>query len=209
MSTVIKREIPMILTFIVGVLTVTNYYISEPTFNSAMSWTTNAILTIATFAVIIGVGSLTITHGSRTMKGEKDWINSLSLLAIMWLIIIIGFTYGPTNDVYQWFYNNVLLPLDATILSLIGFFVVTASYRSFVARSDEAALLLVAAILTIIGQAPIGGTIWPGFVTITDWLMNIPTTAGMRGFVIGVAIGTVSLGVRVLLGLERTYLGGD
>jgi ABC-type enterobactin transport system permease subunit len=78
----------------------------------------------------------------------------------------------------------------------------------FKARSKEAALLLISAVLVMWGRAPISAVISEGFAAIADWMMAVPNTAGMRGIVIGIGIGVISIGIRTLLGIERGHLGG-
>ena len=48
-----------------------------------------------------------------------------------------------------------------------------------------------------------------GFHTIMNWIMNVPTTAAMRGITMGAAMGVIVMGLKVILGIERSYLGGD
>jgi hypothetical protein len=75
------------------------------------------------------------------------------------------------------------------------------------ARSIESALLLITGVIVMLRNAPIGNVIWTGFPVIGSWLLDVPSVAGNRAVFIGVGIGTVLLGLRVLLGYERSYLG--
>ena len=99
--------------------------------------------------------------------------------------------------------------------ALLAFFVASASYRAFRARNLEATLLLLAAFLVMLGRVPIGDllTTWlPDGYRLADWanwIMQMPNTAGQRAIMIGIALGMVSTSLRIILGLERAYLGGD
>ena len=110
--------------------------------------------------------------------------------------------------------------LAAAMFSLLAFFVASAAYRAFRARNKEATLLLVAAVIVMIGRVPVGsylyhlipwvGSRYPNFLNdITSWIMNYPNTAGQRGIMIGAALGAVSMALRMLLGIERSYLAAS
>jgi hypothetical protein len=114
------------------------------------------------------------------------------------------FTADPT---YTYWFSNLYVPLDATIFSMLAFYIASAAYRAFRVRTAEATVLLVSAVLVMMGRAPIGPAVWKEFTPITSWIMAVPNTAGMRGIIIGVALGVLSMGIRVLLGRERGYLG--
>jgi hypothetical protein len=104
-----------------------------------------------------------------------------------------------------WVFDNVQFPLQAATFSLLAFFVATAAYRGLRLRSWESVAFVVTAIVVLIGQVPVGRYVSDYFPQIKDWVLNVPSTAGMRGIIIGVALGTIATGVRVLIGFDRPY----
>jgi len=70
-------------------------------------------------------------------------------------------------------------------------------------------LLLISASLVMIGKVTLGEFISPALPRIAEWIMSVPNTAGMRAVEMGSAIGGVVLALRILLGLERNFLGSD
>ncbi len=92
------------------------------------------------------------------------------------------------------------------MFSLLAFFIASAAYRAFRARTLEATLLLVTAAIVMLGRVPVGAEIWSKLPVMQDWVMAIPQMAAKRGIFIGVAMGTIAMSLRVILGLERTYL---
>ena len=113
--------------------------------------------------------------------------------------------YNPFFFIYKYVYA----PMAGTMFSLLAFFVASAAFRAFKARTKEATLLLTAAFLVMLGRVSIGQAIWPTFSDIAGWIMNVPQTAGQRAIQIGAALGLVSSSLRILLGLEQSYLGQD
>jgi hypothetical protein len=98
------------------------------------------------------------------------------------------------------------------MFSLLAFFVASASYRAFRAHSFEATLLLVTAFIVMLGRVPISQqipVIGKEIASITDWIMTTPNMAGQRAVMIGAALGVVSASLRVMVGIEKSYLGGE
>ncbi len=211
MSQTIRRNLPLAITFIAGLLAIGDYYLKVPDFNSFVSNWMNFVNVAASFAVIIGYVTLTRIHARKLMQRKEGWYNSLALIIAMYGLLIWGvFLSGGkfTADVgYTYWFNNLYVPLDSTIFSMLAFYIASSAYRAFRMRSAEATVLLLSAVVVMFGRAPLGPAISPGIAPITSWIMAVPNTAGMRGILIGVSLGVLSMGVRVLLGRERGYLG--
>ena len=117
----------------------------------------------------------------------------------------------PFMFLYDYIYN----PLMSMMFALLAFFVGSASYRAFRARNKEATILLVAAVLVMLGQVPLGDYLtgwlpnWLHMSSIAEWIMEVLNKAGQRAIMIGIALGIVSTSLRLILGIERSYLGGD
>ncbi|HUQ06234.1 MAG TPA: hypothetical protein VM261_27205 [Kofleriaceae bacterium] len=118
-------------------------------------------------------------------------------------------TWGRDGRVFVWIYDHVFDPCNSTMFALLAFFVASAAFRAFRARNAEAALLLGAAILVMLGRAPLGRSISDVFPDFGQWLIDIPNNAGRRAIMMGAAIGAIATGLRVIVGLERSHLGSD
>ena len=211
MSFIKGREIPITITFVVGILMIISYYFGAtiPTIKTMSTIVQKWAVIVAAFALILGLINITRIHVNHLIKRTKgQWPYSILLLSVMYIMLILGLIGGTKNPGYNWLYTYIFLPVDATMYSSLAFFIASAAYRAFRARNIEAVILLVSGTIVMLMNAPIGNIIWGGFPIIGKWIMKIPTVAAQRAFLICVAIGTISLGIRILMGLERGYLGG-
>ncbi len=219
MSLVVKRYIPLAITFIMGILMViATYFLEAGTpAREATTLLTGAVDVIVATAGMIGLIVLLRHHGVNITRRGKYWKYSTITIIGVILYLIVGF-YGVAtqgrylmlaSEWFTWVYNTIYTSMDATIFSLLAFFIASAAYRAFRLRSLEASILLLVGALMLIGRAPIGGVTWEGFPNIATWLLNVPNAAGNRAITIGIAIGAILLAIRQLMGVERGYLGPE
>ena len=119
----------------------------------------------------------------------------------------MGVAYGSPSSAYQYLYGMIIPQVTTAMWGVTGVFTVSAAVRAMRAKSYEAAILLIATILVVFGNMPIGDVIWSGFGPLKSWIFNYFSNAGNRGFVIGSAIGAAVLALRTIIGKERGWLG--
>ena len=195
------------------------YYVRVPgvgNLQSAADQLFTYLTSILTAGFAIGIINLTRAHANNVKNRRPIWKYSLILLASMYFMAVASMIASPFSldpqstvipkgvyavffPIWQFLYYNILVSINATLFSLLAFFIASAAYRAFKARSLETSILLAAGLLVIIGQAPISNLIWPGFGAIRDWIMAFPNTAGQRGILIGAALGILAFSVRRLI----------
>ena len=111
----------------------------------------------------------------------------------------------PGSAALGWLFRYVYQPLEATLGALLAFFAVSAAYRAFRVQSVEAGILLVSTLLALVVQLPVVGTLVPYLAELRVWLFAVPVTAGVRGILLGVALGTIVTSLRVLLAVDYPY----
>jgi hypothetical protein len=124
-----------------------------------------------------------------------------------------GFLTAGTGS--KWIYDSLYSPMQSTLFALLAFFVASAAFRAFRIRTVEAGLLAVAALIVMLGRVPLGDQM-TGFLpaplrlgAIQQWIMDWPQNAAKRAILIGAALGVMATGLRVILGIERSYLSGE
>jgi len=228
-----RRSLPLVLCFIVGVAMLAQYFVPrlDILYENALIWGR----IISAFALLLGMLSLWQVHRYKIKRRAENWQYSVITLAALVFMIAAGIlTKGKyliaaegakglsyyLSKIFDFdaIFMNIQIPIQATMFSLLAFYIASAAFRAFKARTFEATLLLVAAAIVMLGRVPIGAyipNIPLGFLhldinvqTLTAWILEIPNTAAKRGVMIGVGLGATSTCLKIVLGIERTYLGG-
>ena len=205
-----RREIPIAICFLAGISFLLEYFIPHKQvlsiFETIRQW---AIIVIA-FAYVLGIANIVRVNYHVIQRKERDWPYKIILVVSLFFMLAVGVFGGiEEGTIFGWVYYHAQYPLQATMFSLLAFFIASAAFRAFRIRTFEAALLAVTAVLVMIGRVPVGEELWEHFPNFTEWIMNVPQLAGKRAIMIGAALGAISTALKVLTGLERTYLGGE
>jgi hypothetical protein len=223
----VKRNVPLFITFFVGSLLIFSVFI--PPMEKLGENFTLFFDIIAVFAFFLGGGNLMRVHITKLSRRKEDWGYSIVTLVGFAVMLAAGlFKIGNPGDIaaspttegslFQIIYVHVFVPLGSTMYALLAFFVASASYRAFRAKNREATILLVAAFIILLGRTPFGMMItgWmPDSLSVLQipnlaiWIMTSPNLAGQRAIIIGIGLGVVAMSLRLILGIERTYLGED
>lgn len=203
-----KKTIPLIIVFSLGIFMLVAFFIPLKWFQDTSQTFQTWYLGVIAFFVFVGILNLVRINIIRIRNKRQDWQYSIILLVFLATMMAAGFIQGPDGLVFNYLFINFQIPLSATMFSLLAFFVASAAFRAFRAKNPEATLLLIAAVLVMIGRVPIGYWLWHGFPDLVEWLMQVPNTAAKRGIIFGIDLGLISMALRVILGIERSYMGG-
>jgi len=216
-----KKTVPLIITFLTGLYMIVAYFVPHPVVADSAQQMQGWEIIIVAFTLVLGIGNLITVHGEKIQQRREGWFYSVVLLACLVGMMGIGLCCGIRQQdrfpAYYWLYINVMAPLEAAMFSLLAFFIASAAYRAFRARNKEASLLLISATIIMIGRVPLGSWLWVrlpwlgahfphALDRVTQWIMDVPNAAGQRGIKIGAALGAVSMALRMMLGIERSYL---
>jgi hypothetical protein len=159
---------------------------------------------VTTFALFLGFANVVSVHWSRIRTQKSGAIYSVVLLVSLFGTLALGLG-GPLSATSQFVFNYILQPLEATFFALLALFIATAAFRAFRVRDWESSFFVLFALIVLLGQVPVSIYLWPEFPVIKDWILSVPTMAGVRGILLGVALGVIATGLRVLTGADRPY----
>jgi hypothetical protein len=205
----LKRTVPLFIAFFFGAGLILQYFVPHPVSQKALGMTQKWATIVVFVSLLLGIGSLFQSHWRKIRAQSSGWGYSAVTLAVLFITIAAGF--HPAGDKpggpLLWAYNNSYAPMSSTMFSLLGFFIASAAFRAFRARSLEATLLLCTAVIVMLGQVPLGAYI-PGVSSVSVWILGVPLTAAKRALTFGVALGSIATALRIIFGIERSYLGG-
>jgi len=231
-----KRIVPIVIASIVGFVLILAKFI--PPIQSWEENVVLWFDILAVFAFVLGGGNLILNHLKKISDQEAGWgFSVITLVAFLGTLIVGLLKIGvPPNEKYLeyawsgdyqaegsafwWVFSYVYVPLASTMFATLAFYISSAAFRAFRANNIEASLLLVTALLVLVAQTS-SGPMLTDFIpadsvnaifkveNIKGMLVNLFNTLGTRAIMIGIALGVVSTSLKVLLGVDQSYLGGD
>lgn len=225
----LKRQLPILITGLIAVFMIIGYFVPHPTVKSVYSDFQNYYLIIATFTMILGILNLLQFSLIRITRGkpEEKYYKMVTVIGLL-SMILAGAIWGRSpNTPFDWMFQYLYQPISQTVFSLLAFYIASASFRAFRAKSSMATILLITAFIVMLGRIPVGEFLTGNslinadessniFVRtffhipkLTDWIMDVINAAGQRAIMIGAALGVVATSVKIILGIERSYLGGE
>ena len=202
------RNGPVVITFLVATALVAMFFIPHHKVQEAQSTLLNWANVVYAFALILGCMTLWMMHQRKVMARAEGWQYSAVTLGALLFVTAAGTVQGvEEGTLVNRYYNMVNSPLASTMFALLAFFIASAAFRAFRARNAEATLLLGTAIVMMIGRVSVGEFLWSGFPPVTEWLLDVPNLAAKRAIALGIGLGAVSTALKIILGIDRTYLG--
>jgi len=177
------------------------------------SFILNVAVILAGFAILVGIINLLIVHTGKVRQMQTGAIYSTILVVTLLITFLLGllahYNLPFIRSLYNGAFLSIQLPIETSLMALL---VVTLTYASIRLLRRQlnlfSIIFLITAFLILVGTAP-----WPflGDVpilsTLRAWIAQIPAGAGARGILLGVGLGTLTTGLRILFGSDRPYGG--
>lgn len=203
-----KYVLPAAIVIGVGLITLMSFFLDSPMLSVARLALTDWVVILAGLALLVGVLHLLLVHLRKIQAQTRGWPYSLVVVASTIFVLALGLLEGPQaafqpTSLTQVIFHGVLVAAQASLAGLIVFFLVYAATRMLSKQRELLSIVfLVVVLIVLLGWlplAPVQSSPLPG---LRNWLLQVPTTAGARGILLGVALGSVMVGLRVLVGAE-------
>jgi len=207
----LKKILPTsnaIIAVISGLLVLLGYFFPG-VFGNIQSVLIGWAIILAAFALLLGIFNLAMVHWKKAGVDGPNRIYSIVLLISLIITIILVSISGPTGSLSLWIFNTFQMPVEISLLAVLAVVLVFAAARLLTRRPKwYTVLFLITVLIVLSGSVPLFflGEVAP-LVALRGWLTQVPAVAGARGLLLGVALGTVATGLRILMGVDRPYGG--
>lgn len=207
MERLTQRILPASIAIAAGILVLAGYLLPVPFLTAIRDELVRWTVILAAFAWILGFFNLLRVHLGQMRRKGGLYSFVLILSALLTLVLTLLASLNTSlRFVGDWWFQYVLSPLQATVFGLIAIALATAAFHLIRNRREIGALIfLISALIVLIGTIPLPAPVGTWLTPLREWWMSVLATAGIRGFLIGVGLGTLLVGVRVLVGVDRPY----
>jgi len=202
-----RRIVIAAVAVIAGLLVCLSMLLPSPWLGRVSDMLLEGTLILAAFALLLGLLNILRTHTRAVFQGPRRGQSILLIVALL-LTLAIGLLF-PQSAANAWVFDHVYLPIQASLGALLAFVALQAAYRAFRLRTVDAAILLVSSLIMLFLQIPATAALWPRLGSVRDWMLAVPVAAGVRGLLLGIALGTMATALRILLAVDRPYTGEE
>jgi len=195
---------------LIGFIVLLGYFVEVPAVETLGQLLMRWAVLLAAVALLLGLWNLLLVHGRKLSMLEEGWPFSAVLALMLVVTFALSAFFGPDNQTAMYIFEHVQVPVEASLMALLAVSLVVAGFRVVARRGDVFSLLFVGTALIVLlgsGPWPLGGESFAQEAVqwIRNELVQVWAVGGARAILIGVTLGAITTGLRVLLGADRPY----
>jgi hypothetical protein len=201
---VYRRDIPLVITFVVAVIAILDYFVKNTIINTASATLLVWTVPIQGFAMFLGVIGILQYQARLIMRRGSGLPYSLLLIVVFVTFVVVGQAYGGTSTLYVNLYTATGTALNNALTGMLAFHFITGMYVGFRGHSKTGFWLMLGGVIGLISIPPYKGVLgtWP----VENWMNSFVVTSVNRVVVMTAAAGALVLAFRTILGWEKGYL---
>ncbi len=207
-----KKQIPILIVFITGLIMVMQFFVPHAYSEILFEYANDFVIVIGILALPLGIFSLMRGTVNKARKDPRERFYAIVTIAGFLIMVAAGVQrtqFTTPGTLLQNMFNYVMIPCQATIFSMLAFYIASAAYRAFRVRTWLATVLLVTAFIVMLRIVPLPEPLSSWNSAAVQWILAVPNMASKRAIIIGVGLGAISYSMKIILGIERGYMGGD
>jgi hypothetical protein len=190
----------------IGVIILLGYFLTIPLIQTVRLYLIEWAIILGGIAALVGILNMIRVHWRKVKS--KNFFSIIVILAFL-VTLVAGILLTPTNPQFQNVVTYIQVPIEATLMGLLTFSLIFATIRLFkVKKGLMGVIFLISALLFLLISSSflLSMIKIPGVEMILSAIQTLPM-AGARGILLGVALGGIVAGIRVLIGVDRPYRG--
>jgi hypothetical protein len=200
------RVFTAVIAIAAGILILGGYFF--PALEGMQTLLLNWAIILTGVAALAGIFNLISVHADKVRRGEKGGIYSALLVVSLVVTFFLGIILRPEHSAMKSLMNGVIIPSEAALMGILTISLLYAAIRLLRRRVDVMSVVfLLTAVLLLFGSATLPFGDIPLFGTLSRWVTQVWALGGVRGILIGVALGALTTGLRILFGADRPYGG--
>jgi len=207
-----KKQIPLLIVLITGLIMVLQYFVPHAASEFLFTYANDFVIVIGILALPLGIFSLMRGTVKKAAKDPKERLYALATIIGFTVMVLAGLQrsqFTTPGTLLQNLFNYIMIPCQATIFSMLAFYIASAAYRAFRVRTLLASVLLVTAFIVMLRIIPLPEPLSSWNSSLVQWILAVPNMAAKRAIIIGVGLGAISYSMKIILGIERGYMGGE
>ncbi len=204
-----RWQIPLLIVLIGGVFMAVQYFVplefSERIYEYCVDW----VIIVGVFAMGLGLWSLfRVSVGKIQTKAQGWGYNFITLGGLFGMILLGLFSGIEEGKQFMNLFWYIYTPIQSSMFALLAFYVASAAYRAFRARTLVSTILLLTAVVIMLRLIPLGPVSGLN-QTVASWILTVPNMAAKRAIAMGIGLGGIATALKVVLGIERSYMGKE
>jgi hypothetical protein len=210
----LKAPVSAAIAIGVGIIVLAGYFI--PSLNNIRFVLLRTGLVLSAVALLVGIISLVNVHFKKLRAESENSGYSLILLIALIATLVVGIidivqtylTGKPNFQITNWVFTYIQLPIETSLLAVTAVSLTYAAASILKRRMDLFSIIFFfVVLLVLLGSFSIPPATIPFLQVIREWILRVPALGGARGLLLGIALGTITTGIRILMGTDRPYGG--
>lgn len=201
-----KKIVPLIVATVTALFVMAGIFFRE-SLGGWLSVVLNWAIVLSSVALLVMLARLLFTHIAYIARGRQGFIYSLVAVSAFLITLIAGFLFGVDNPSFLKWIAGIMRPLESALLGLVAIVLASLSLKFFYQRGWNALTIsfaVSALVFLFLGLGVLQAIDYPPLQHVIQAVEGLPMI-GARGLLIGVTLGAILMGMRVLIGAERPY----
>ncbi|MCJ7623590.1 MAG: hypothetical protein MUO76_08795 [Anaerolineaceae bacterium] len=209
MKVSMRAPVAAAIAIAVSLIILAGYFLPSPTLQNLRATFLGWGVTLVGVAALVGIANLIGVHWRKVRDPRNRDIYSIFLIAAFLATLLAGLWLTPSNPKFQRIVLSIQVPVETSLMAVLSISLAFGCIRLLQRKRDlMSVLFVVSALIFLVISSGIFQFLEDIalFQGLLDMWEKIPL-AGARGILLGVALGSITTGLRIILGADRPYSG--